>query len=61
MLWEKDLFEMDGLDVMAPSRWPYIKTFAEDGEEDDDFGEDFLDSLAPKRFEDLTPVKKARI
>jgi hypothetical protein len=28
--------------------------------EDEDFGDDFLDSLAPKRFEDLTPVKKAR-
>ena len=61
MLWENDMFEMDGLDVLAPSRWPYIKTFAEYTDDDDDFGEEFLDTLAPKRFEDLTPVKKARI
>jgi hypothetical protein len=61
MAWEKDTFELHGIDVLSPSLWQYIHVNAIEENEDEDFGDDFLDSLAPKRFEDLTPVKKARI
>jgi hypothetical protein len=60
LAWEKDTFELDGMDVLSPWLWQYIQVNAVEVNEDEDFGDDFLDSLAPKRFEDLTPVKKAR-
>ena len=60
MAWEKDTFELVGIDVLSPWLWQYIHSNAIEVNEDEDFGDDFLDSLAPKRFEDLTPVKKAR-